>query len=394
MSDNLTQQFRQLTDVLLQYQAYWRLLPFACDQLPWPDIRLQQQLDALPDQAIDRIDQSAELQQQYFADIFPALFALPAITVNASPRILPALPFWLSNGIAGRKLQQLDAFCALQPDTSLPVVEWCAGKGHLGRLLAYRFAQPVLSVEWQQALCEQGSALATQFSLPQQFVQADVLNADIGQLLQPEQHLVALHACGQLHISMLQHAVQAKCKLIQLVPCCYHLIPQPHYSPMSALALQHNLQLDQNALKLVVQGQVTAGERIERLRQTEVTWRLSYELLRQHLLADTEYRPLASVAKHFFSGPFSEFALWAASQHQLTLPQGIDWHYWLQQGAARYRLVQRIELVRHLFRRPLEHWLLLDRALYLQQHGYSVSLQQFCEYEVTPRNILLQAELT
>ena len=138
--------------------------------------------------------------------------------------------------------------------------------------------------------------------------------------------------------------------------------------------------------------QLWRSARIEKLRHTEVQWRLAYQALRADLTGETDYRPLSSVAKHWFSGDFAEFGRWAAEQHQLPLPAVPDWQHYLQQGAAHAALVRRIELVRHLFRRPLELWLVLDRALFLEQHGYQVRLAAFCDYQVTPRNLLLQAE--
>ena len=42
--------------------------------------------------------------------------------------------------------------------------------------------------------------------------------------------------------------------------------------------------------------------------------------------------------------------------------------------------------------RTLELWLLLDRALYLQEQGYHVKLGTFCDYQLSPRNLLLLAE--
>lgn len=397
------QQFLQLSQVLQHYQAYWRLTPFTCTELPWTDPRLQQVLHGFSDQQIALIDQNSQLQQQYFSDFFPQLFNLPSITSASKPKTIAELPFWLTNGITGRKLGQIEALCQHWHSSSRPIVEWCAGKGHLGRMLAYRFEQPVISLEWQQELCQQGEQLANQFSLPQHFIQVDVLssglsselgssvNSPLAAVLKPKQHVVALHACGQLHISMLQQAVQAGCEYIHLAPCCYHLIAESCYQPLSDLAQQHNLVLDQQQLKLIVQGQVTAGERIERLRHTEVHWRLSYELLRQHYTGDSQYRPLASAGKHWFSADFSDFATWAAQQHQWPLPDNINWQVFLSAGAKRQQLIQRIELVRHLFRRPLEHWLLLDKMLYLQQHGYTVDAIEFCDYQLTPRNLLLTA---
>jgi len=54
--------------------------------------------------------------------------------------------------------------------------------------------------------------------------------------------------------------------------------------------------------------------------------------------------------------------------------------------------VRNLELLRGLFRRPLELWLNLDRALFLVEQGYVVRLGSFCETAFTPRNLLLLAE--
>lgn len=391
----LQQAFINCSALLQQYRAYWQLVPFACQQLPWQNPALQQKLLSLPEQQLSAIDQSPALQQQHFGEHFAGLGQLEQY-LSAAAAELPAtelkpVPFWLANGIGGRKLAQISAFAAQLSPSPLPMLEWCAGKGHLGRLLAWQFQRPVTSIEWQQQLCVDGSALATQFAIPQRFVHADVLTAAGSAVLAPQQQVLALHACGQLHIQLLQQAVAVGCQQLNVVPCCYHLIPDEHYQPLSLLAQQHDLTLSQHDLKLAVQGQVTAGARVAKLRHTEVQWRLAYQALRAELTGDSHYRPLSSVAKHWFSGEFAEFARWAAGQHQLSLPAAPDWQYYLQQGATHAALVRRIELVRHLFRRPLELWLVLDRAVYLEQQGYQVQLSAFCDYQVTPRNLLIKA---
>ena len=391
----LQQAFEDCSGLLVQHRAYWQLVPFACSQLPWQNPALQQKLLSLPEQELSEIDQSPTLQQQHFGEFFGGLFALhdylTAANTELSTSELKPLPFWLANGIGGRKLAQIDAFARQLPPSTLPLLEWCAGKGHLGRLLAWQFQRPVTSIEWQQQLCVDGSALATQFHIPQRFVHADVLTTAGSAILAPQQQVLALHACGQLHIQLLRQAVATGCEELHLVPCCYHLIPEEHYQPLSTLARQHDLALSLHDLKLAVQGQVTAGARVEKLRHTEVQWRLAYQALRAELSGDSHYRPLSSVAKHWFSGDFADFGRWAAAQHQLSLPAAPDWQFYLNKGAEHAALVRRIELVRHLFRRPLELWLVLDRALYLEQHGYQVRLAAFCDYQVTPRNLLIQA---
>jgi hypothetical protein len=64
---------------------------------------------------------------------------------------------------------------------------------------------------------------------------------------------------------------------------------------------------------------------------------------------------------------------------------------WLEAGAARLERVRRYELVRHLFRRPLELWLVLDYAIFLEEQGYQVRLGQFCARSLTPRNLMIDA---
>lgn len=61
-------------------------------------------------------------------------------------------------------------------------------------------------------------------------------------------------------------------------------------------------------------------------------------------------------------------------------------------GWHRLAEVRNLELLRGLFRRPLEVWLVLDRALFLQEQGYAIEVGTFCEPSLTPRNLMLLAE--
>lgn len=88
---------------------------------------------------------------------------------------------------------------------------------------------------------------------------------------------------------------------------------------------------------------------------------------------------------------FATFCRWAAECKGLGLPAGIDWHAFEQEGRRRQAEVPRLELVRHLFRRPLEVWLVQDRQRRLEEAGFRVELGTFCDRELTPRNLLLRA---
>ena len=81
--------------------------------------------------------------------------------------------------------------------------------------------------------------------------------------------------------------------------------------------------------------------------------------------------------------------LFRSAEKGLTMPSQINFNAALNEGEKAYREVQCLELIRQLFRRPLEIWLVLDRVLFLEESNYKVNYGTFCSKSMTPRNILI-----
>lgn len=386
----------QLGKRLHQTRAYWQFKPFEHHHLPFPEPLaswLWQQSDA----SIERLNTDANYAAEQFQPWLPEPIQWRAELEQqlAAPkqRANKPIPFWLSSGISGRKLAQIQAFTEqLRPPQGLQL-EWCAGKGHLGRLLQYEYAQPVRSLEWQPQLSEAGQALARQHGIDQTFVCADVLSPDVDAQLSDITSAVALHACGDLHTQLIRRVIATKVPYVQLAPCCYPLQQASRYRPCSRAAAATELALSRFDLKLAVQGQMTGGERIRVLREREIQWRLGYESWRRTYTGGNEYLPLSTFPKALLSGNFSEFVSWAATQHQLAVGSltRADTQAHEAAGIAHWRAVQRMDAVRRVFGRLLEIWLVLDRASWLHEAGYDVAVFTFCEPQLTPRNLCIQA---
>ncbi|MCQ8879238.1 SAM-dependent methyltransferase [Pseudoalteromonas shioyasakiensis] len=388
----LAEQFTALDDFLFSTRQYWQCTAFDYDELPWPT--LEPILAALTDEQVAELDSDQDALYRFFTPYITGLENLAGLCTLVTAQVKRTeYPFWLSNGIKGRKFEQLQDFVAALGEQTKPVLEWCAGKGHLGRMLAFNQAPSVHSIELQQHLCDQGQHSAQQQGLAMRFSQADVLKDDVSNHFTQQQHAVALHACGALHQSFMQQACNAQTKQISLSPCCYHLFTDDVYIAMSERAKRSELKLRHRDLKLALQETVTAPSRVAKVRKTEVEWRLGFDAMRKAITGSTSYVSVPSVNKAVFSDSFKAFCAWAAEKKSLELPQDIDYEYFLQKGKIRKKVTERIELVRHVFRRAIEVWLVLDRALYLQQQGYQVTVKTFCEKQLTPRNILIQAHL-
>ena len=131
---------------------------------------------------------------------------------------------------------------------------------------------------------------------------------------------------------------------------------------------------------------------MRRQRDQSMARRLAFDLLQRQQRGVDDYLPTPSLPVSWLSKDLPSYCRDLAEIKGIELSGDIDWSALEAGGWQRLAEVRNLELVRGLFRRPLEIWLLLDRALYLQEQGYQVRLGTFCAHQLTPRNLLLLAE--
>lgn len=404
----------RLEALLLGFQHLWRPQPFKIETPGWcaEYPALTAELLALDDSAVEHLGRDNAALIALLARHVPELAELarlielptqpfsregeaiqgPSPSTGAAPEKGGAPPR-LFTDIPGRKQAQIETYAAALGEPHAPLLEWCAGKGHLGRLLAARWPQPVASLEIDAALCEAGDDLAQRAGLAdrQRFIRADALAPESARHL-AGRHAVALHACGDLHVRLIEAGIEHASPAIDCAPCCYYRTVQAFYRPFSAT----ELRLDRDDLRLAVTETVTAAPRQQRLSRRALAWKLGWVELRKALTGETGYRPFPPVPEAWLRGTFDEFVERMCQRAALDLharERGypIDPARFEALGQARAARMLRLQLVRFSFRRPLEVWLLMDMAVHLERHGYRVAVTQFCDAALTPRNLLLSA---
>ncbi|MEH6576043.1 MAG: methyltransferase [Amphritea sp.] len=383
--------FQQLDKLLMDTQPLWRPQPFKevrpqwCQQYP----QLTSDLLQINDKDLARLQSSTHDLQQLLGSYLPELQALPALTeLSVLPRTemqWPANHFFAA--IPGRKRAQIEAFTATIGKVHEPIVEWCGGKGHLGRLLAMQWRTAVTTLEWNSQLCKDGARRADKAGVAQQFEVMDVL-APQRPLDLHGKHAVALHACGVLHRTLGQHVTQVNAPALDIAPCCYAVGVEDKYQSFTALG---KLKLSRDDLRLAVTETVTAGSREVRLRDTEMAWKLGFNLLRAELFEESAYHSMKPISKGWLKMDFAGFCRQLALREGIRLPDTVHWADYEASGWQRQREVMRLLLVRSGFRRALELWLVLDMVCWLELNDYRVELGTFCERQLTPRNILISA---
>jgi hypothetical protein len=394
--EDLLARFTALDTFLTAHEALWKPRPFTHLQLPWeasyPELAVW-----LRGRSLDEAESAHNHPELLHAPEPFASLAAMSVALSAVDELpahaLEAAGHRLNVDVPGRKWQQIEAFASRLQFSNTPRhwLDWCSGKGHLGRRLLQP-GQQLTCLEYDPALVASGQALSQRHHLHALHVEQDVLASDAASLLQAEHTPVALHACGDLHVRLIQLASAAGCKQLAIAPCCYNRISLPEYTPLSSAAEGSALQLSLDDLALPMSETVTAGARVRRQRDTSMARRLGFDLLQRQLRGIDEYLPTPSLATAWLDKPFAEYCHHLAALKELSTIGPQDWTALEAAGWQRLAQVRNLELLRGLFRRPLELWLVLDRALFLAEQGYIVRLGTFCETPLTPRNFLLLAE--
>ena len=411
------ERFEALTEFLRVHEPLWRERPFVVRRPSWavenPGLEGWllglEQVQPFEDEP-RALQHAAPPELARIVERALALCRVPGLELaTPAPDLTPTLAWEMP----ARKRAQVRAFAAAAAEVvprDLAVVDWCAGKGYLGRALAGLHGRAVTCVEARADLCRKGADLDRRAGLDVRWITADSSSPKAHALMN-HGAVVALHACGALHRDLAQSASQSGAAALVIAPCCYHrmtprlarearhdsprgMLPppprRPAYVPMSRAARRLDLQLDQHGLRLPASREVVARPRQVRMRHTEQLYRLGLDRLMQRAAGADLYTPMPPFPARWIRLPFSEFVREVSDQYGLDLATS-ETDPALQYARDRLARARALGLVRGIFRRALELWLVLDIDLLLQEQGYHTRLLTFCAESVTPRNLLLVA---
>jgi SAM-dependent methyltransferase len=310
----------------------------------------------------------------------------PAITLDG-----PSLQVVSSEPPAGMKLrkwQQIKHFKDCFNSNADSVVDWCCGMGHLSRYLA-RNEQSVVGLEIDSILVAKAMAHRAPSAT---FHQCDVLH-EPSQYLCVGQSFVALHACGSLHTSLVENAVESNACDLHLAPCCYHKRFKQGLKMLSQPARRSPLVLNERNIQLAVRQSVTAPQREQLAREKLRLYRLGFDEWVKRELGIEHYTHLPSISPAATAKGFSAFCQWGAEQRvpELVDVTVKDESRLLSSAEERLELEISYEAQCDVFRRALEIRLCLDNVMFLEENGFRAELIEFCLPSITPRNIMIRA---
>ena len=387
---DLSQKLISGTSLLIENRSLWSFHPFRKDVYSWEDDHpeVSSFLRTWTNEEVEAFElcpQNHPNAPSFILDLFARCKEYTRLPMLFDPSFSCSKK-WLLN-IKERKQKQLVPFISCIKGDAKSYVDWCCGKGHLGRLLNHFYSSSIIGLENNIHVVHKGRELASEKQI---FICCDVLHDSIPSL---QGGMIALHSCGSLLTKAMEQVSAQSLQECLLVSCCYHKISEDLYTPMSTVAKRQNVRFTKNELRLPSTIEHHASQKSKRRRRTDMRYRIAIDSILQEIGFQSSYRSFPPVPDGWKDLSFQEYVARVWEREGFPSMSGVKLYEMEQQGRDRLRVIRALSSFRSMFARVLEVWINTDRALWLQERGYSVKLGICMPSSASPRNIAIQAQM-
>jgi len=298
------------------------------------------------------------------------------------------------------ELERLAPFIAelVQEQKLNEVVDIGGGVGHLAQTLAHHYGFKVTSldmdpelqrsgVRWQLHKWEDSPHRVT-------FQEHRVERADkkFAALMGSETLTTGLHTCGGLGVAHMEAGALARAAVVNM-PCCYHKLDIADCN-LSSSAQTHPLPWNLFALTLAA-----GAHRKVTLKDVQFRDKMKYFRYTLHFLLHDEFGikgqvTLGNCPPELYDGSFAVYAREQLTRLQLTSAwsdEKLDAYFMEENNQTLIKQMLAAATVRDVMGRALEAAIITDRALWMEERGYHVDINEIFDPAVSPRNLALIA---
>jgi hypothetical protein len=266
------------------------------------------------------------------------------------------------------------------------IVDVGAGRGQLTAQASSALSVTAIGLERDPERVAVATALAR--DLPVRFVTADVLSPTENPLLSmppdPRRLLMALHGCGELADALVTAAVATRAAVLLLACCPQKIRGQQRMALMPGGPAWPRKILGLANVMARTQGIEGALKHALATKKSRLALRTMLATRGTAIPAGEEMR---GVNRRKANAGFAIFAQAVCQARGFPAPTPHEIAAADKQAHAHYLAQRRLSLPRSMLGRPLEIFLAIDRALYLQHHGYDTRVVELFPAAYSPRNI-------
>lgn len=221
---------------------------------------------------------------------------------------------------------------------------------------------------------------------------------DFSNLLEAKVMPVGLHTCGRLALDIIKVSALKKVPALVNFGCCYHTLDQTAELQNLSHFSQSNdpIWMSKYALTLSCRAHRKMSENDYDLKMKVKFYRYAIHILLHDHYGIKEIVNLGNSNPKLYNESFGDYVLEQFKRIDLSPKHTIhELNTFFGDPELKLLIEQMLAagLIRNAFGRVLELYLLLDRAIYLEEQGYQVQVEEFFDEELSPRNIGITAVL-
>jgi hypothetical protein len=222
-------------------------------------------------------------------------------------------------------------------------------------------------------------------------------NHEFLKLIDTKTMTLGLHTCGELALHQLTSSSKAGAQAVINFGCCYQKVENPKYQNVSQFAqgLSTKCLMHKFALTLAARAHRKTSPKDYSLKNKVKYFRYSIHMLLHDHYKKEGIVSLGNSPKGLYDASFSEYARVQFQRIGLEplTDEELNQFYNSSKNLLMVKKMLAAGFIRNVFGRALEAYLLLDRAIFMEENGYKSEIMSFFDEETSPRNLGIVCQL-
>lgn len=280
------------------------------------------------------------------------------------------------------------------------VVDIGGGVGHLSRILSHYHKIPSVSIDQNVEFQKIGKHRLLKFRKLEGAEDVQFLNltfgqdedaADLKKVFHENSLGLGLHTCGALANTLIHATIDYKTLGLLNFGCCYHKMKADHDFPLSTFYKENKFKrLNLYGFTLATRSHAEMTFETYQTKERVKNYRYALHLFLMKYFNNKTFTDVGECQISLYWEPFnfyiSEKLKCLNIEHTFS-DQDFNDFYNDPDLQKELRVMFLCNIIRWQLGRVMEAYILIDRCLYLEENGYEVTLKQYFDEALSPRNL-------
>ncbi len=410
----LNERFDKLTQFLRPYNDIWGhevLSNYPDYMLPFTKAGMEDWIEELAKFSseelleLEHTGNSHKIKNKSFQNFLQEIHSLNEIPLHKFNIKNLTLDHFAFLGVRKKKKHELEILSSIIPLLAKKydlnkVIDIGCGKGHLAHILTNYYKIETVALEQDKILQEKGRKKESRNhknnGLKTNFVNHTLSHGDsvLSTILTKDSLLFGLHTCGQLSNMLIREGINDNTKAILNIPCCYNRVTVDEiddFTNISQASRKMPLRFTLHSLTLATRAHAYIPKDNLQFKMRVNNFRYAFHIFLLEQCKHKKFVPLGTTHRKYYQNDFATYAKKQLNKIKCKNIKFTDKHindfYRSETIQKHLSLMIRGNIIRNLLGRTVELYILMDRALLLEENNHQVTLAQYFDEKISPRNI-------